>query len=78
MNLKVRLAIMNLPGICGLGSILDLYGPISWQSRNGNRNIMVLCHPGIVSIFMPTLMGIVADNTYSHKGCSDFVIWQQD
>lgn len=44
-----------------MGSLPDIYGNISGKIGNGFSDRMVYAVQGVVSIFMPALMGIVAD-----------------
>lgn len=61
MNLKVRLAIMNFLEFAVWGAYLTSMGNFLGKAGMGNEISWFYTIQGIVSIFMPTLMGIVAD-----------------
>ena len=61
MNLKVRLAIMNFMEFAVWGAYLTCMGNYLGVAGLGSQISWFYAIQGIVSIFMPTLMGIVAD-----------------
>lgn len=61
MNLKVRLAIMNFLEFAVWGAYLTSMGQYLGKAGMGTEISWFYAIQGIVSIFMPTLMGIVAD-----------------
>lgn len=61
MNLKVRLAIMNFLEFAVWGAYLTSMGQYLGRAGMGEEVSWFYAIQGIVSIFMPTLMGIVAD-----------------
>lgn len=61
MNLKVRLAVMNFLEFAVWGAYLTSMGNYLGKAGMGSEISWFYAIQGIVSIFMPTLMGIVAD-----------------
>ena len=61
MNLKVRLSIMNFLEFAVWGAYLTCMGNYLGVAGLGDKIAWFYAIQGIVSIFMPTLMGIVAD-----------------
>ena len=61
MNLKVRLSIMNFLEFAVWGAYLTCMGNYLGKAGLGEQIAWFYAIQGIVSIFMPTLMGIVAD-----------------
>ena len=61
MNLKVRLALMNFLEFAVWGAYLTCMGNYLGTAGLGAQISWFYAIQGIVSIFMPTLMGIVAD-----------------
>lgn len=61
MNIKVRLAIMNFLEFAVWGAYLTCMGNYLGIAGLGDKISWFYAIQGIVSIFMPTLMGIVAD-----------------
>lgn len=61
MNLKVRLSIMNFLEFAVWGAYLTSMGQYLGNAGMGQEISWFYAIQGIVSIFMPTLMGIVAD-----------------
>ena len=61
MNLKVRLAVMNFLEFAVWGAYLTSMGNYLGKAGMGAEIAWFYAIQGIVSIFMPTLMGIVAD-----------------
>ena len=61
MNLKVRLSIMNFLEFAVWGAYLTCMGNYLGPAGLGDKIAWFYAIQGIVSIFMPTLMGIVAD-----------------
>ena len=61
MNLKVRLAVMNFLEFAVWGAYLTCMGNYLGIAGLGDKISWFYAIQGIVSIFMPTLMGIVAD-----------------
>ena len=61
MNLKVRLSIMNFLEFAVWGAYLTSMGNYLGKAGMGSEISWFYAIQGIVSIFMPTLMGIVAD-----------------
>ena len=61
MNLKVRLALMNFLEFAVWGTYLTCMGNYLGVAGLGNEIPWFYAIQGFVSIFMPTLMGIVAD-----------------
>ena len=61
MNLKVRLAVMNFLEFAVWGAYLTCMGNYLGKAGLGAEIPWFFAIQGIVSIFMPTLMGIVAD-----------------
>lgn len=61
MNLKVRLAILNFLEFAVWGAYLTCMGNYLGAAGLGDKISWFYAIQGIVSIFMPTLMGIIAD-----------------
>ena len=61
MNIKVRLALMNFLEFAVWGAHLTCMGNYLGTAGLGSQISWFYAIQGIVSIFMPTLMGIVAD-----------------
>ena len=61
MNLKVRLSVMNFLEFAVWGAYLTSMGNYLGKAGMGTGIAWFYAIQGIVSIFMPTLMGIVAD-----------------
>ena len=61
MNLKIRLALMNFLEFAVWGAYLTSMGNYLGIAGLGSQISWFYAIQGIVSIFMPTLMGIVAD-----------------
>ncbi|MBQ9223461.1 MAG: MFS transporter [Prevotella sp.] len=61
MNLKIRLSIMNFLEFAVWGAYLTCMGNYLGIAGLGSQIAWFYAIQGIVSIFMPTLMGIVAD-----------------
>ncbi len=61
MNMKVRLAVMNFLEFAVWGAYLTCMGNYLGIAGLGDKISWFYAIQGIVSIFMPTLMGIVAD-----------------
>ena len=61
MNLKIRLALMNLLEFAAWGAYLTCMGVYLGNIGMGSHIGAFFAMQGIVSIFMPALMGIVAD-----------------
>ncbi len=61
MNLKVRLSVMNFLEFAVWGAYLTSMGNYLGKAGMGTEIAWFYAIQGIVSIFMPTLMGIVAD-----------------
>ena len=61
MNMKIRLAIMNFLEFAVWGAYLTCMGNYLGRAGLGESIAWFYAIQGIVSIFMPTLMGIVAD-----------------
>lgn len=61
MNIKVRLALMNFLEFAVWGAYLTCMGQYLGNAGMGAEISWFYAIQGIVSIFMPTLMGIVAD-----------------
>ena len=61
MNLKVRLAVMNFLEFAVWGAYLTSMGNYLGKAGMGAEIAWFYAIQGIVSIFMPTLIGIVAD-----------------
>ena len=61
MNLKVRLAILNFLEFAVWGAYLTCMGNYLGTAGLGDNISWFYAIQGIVSIFMPTLMGIIAD-----------------
>ena len=61
MNMKVRLAVMNFMEFAVWGAYLTCMGNYLGIAGLGDKISWFYAIQGIVSIFMPTLMGIVAD-----------------
>lgn len=61
MNMKVRLAVMNFLEFAVWGAYLTSMGNYLGKAGMGSEIPWFYAIQGIVSIFMPTLMGIVAD-----------------
>ena len=61
MNIKVRLAVMNFLEFAVWGAYLTCMGNYLGVAGLGDKISWFYAIQGIVSIFMPTLMGIVAD-----------------
>ena len=64
MNLKVRLIIMNFLEFAVWGAYLTCMGNYLGK-RHGLRVSWFYVIQGLVSIFMPTLMGIIADKLFN-------------
>ena len=65
MNLKIRLALMNFLEFAVWGAYLTCMGNYLGAAGLGDQIAWFYAIQGIVSLFMPTLMGIVADR-YIH------------
>ena len=61
MNLKARLAVMNFMEFAVWGAYLTCMGNYLGTAGLGSQIAWFYAIQGIVSIFMPTIMGIVAD-----------------
>ena len=61
MNLKTRLSVMNFLEFAVWGAYLTCMGNYHGAAGLGDKIAWFYAIQGIVSIFMPTLMGIVAD-----------------
>lgn len=61
MNLKVRLSVMNFLEFAVWGAYLTCMGNYLGVAGLGDKISWFYAIQGIVSIFMPTLMGVVAD-----------------
>ena len=61
MNMKLRLAVMNFLEFAVWGAYLTCMGNYLGKAGLGEQIAWFYAIQGIVSIFMPTLMGIVAD-----------------
>ena len=61
MNLKVRLALMNFLEFAVWGSYLTSMGQYLGRAGMGAETSWFYAIQGIVSIFMPTIMGVIAD-----------------
>ena len=61
MNMKFRLAVMNFLEFAAWGAYLTCMGNYLGVAGLGDKISWFYAIQGIVSIFMPTLMGIVAD-----------------
>ena len=61
MNLKIRLALMNFLEFAVWGAYLTSMGRYLGNVGIGENIGLFYSMQGIVSIFMPALMGIVAD-----------------
>ena len=61
MNMKVRLSVMNFLEFAAWGAYLTCMGNYLGTAGLGSEISWFYAIQGIVSIFMPTLMGIVAD-----------------
>ena len=61
MNLKVRLALMNFLEFAVWGSYLTSMGQYLGRAGMGAEISWFYAIQGIVSIFMPTIMGVIAD-----------------
>ena len=61
MNLKVRLSVMNFLEFAVWGAYLTCMGNYLGKAGMGEEISWFYAIQGIVSIFMPTIMGIVAD-----------------
>ena len=61
MNLKMRLAVMNFLEFAVWGAYLTCMGNYLGVAGLGGQISWFYAIQGIVSIFMPTIMGIVAD-----------------
>ncbi|MBR1484752.1 MAG: MFS transporter [Prevotella sp.] len=61
MNMKVRLAVMNFMEFAVWGAYLTCMGNYLGVAGLGSQISWFYAIQGIVSIFMPTIMGIVAD-----------------
>jgi len=61
MNLKIRLAVMNFLEFAVWGAYLTCMGNYLGVAGLGDQISWFYAIQGIVSIFMPTMMGIVAD-----------------
>ena len=61
MNIKVRLAVMNFLEFAVWGAYLTCMGNYLGKAGLGEQISWFYAIQGVVSIFMPTLMGIVAD-----------------
>ena len=63
MNLKVRLALMNFLEFAVWGSYLTSMGQYLGRAGMGAEISWFYAIQGIVSIFMPTIMGVIAADT---------------
>ena len=70
MNLKIRLALMNFLEFAVWGAYLTSMGRYLGNVGIGSEIGLFYSMQGVVSIFMPALMGIVADRLDS---CSAFI-----
>ena len=61
MNMKVRLAVMSFLEFAVWGAYLTCMGNYLGTAGLGSSIAWFYAIQGFVSIFMPTLMGIVAD-----------------
>jgi NHS family nucleoside permease-like MFS transporter len=61
MNMKIRLAVMNFLEFAVWGAYLTCMGNYLGSAGLGEQIAWFYAIQGIVSIFMPTIMGIVAD-----------------
>ena len=61
MNLKIRLALMNFLEFAVWGAYLTCMGNYLGVAGLGSQISWFYAIQGIVSIFMPTIMGIIAD-----------------
>ena len=61
MNLKIRLSLMNFLEFAVWGAYLTSMGNYLGRAGMGAEISWFYAIQGIVSIFMPTIMGIVAD-----------------
>ena len=61
MNLKLRLSVMNFMEFAVWGAYLTCMGNYLGSAGLGERIAWFYALQGIVSIFMPTIMGIIAD-----------------
>ena len=61
MNIKHRLALMNFMEFAVWGAYLTCMGNYLGVAGLGSQISWFYALQGIVSIFMPTIMGIVAD-----------------
>ena len=61
MNIKVRLALMNFIEFAVWGAYLTSMGNYLGKAGMGAEISWFYAIQGVVSIFMPTLIGIVAD-----------------
>ena len=85
MNLKVRLALMNFLEFAVWGAYLTCMGNYLGSAGLGSQISWFYAIQGIVSIFMPTIMGIVADKYIQPQrllglchlvaGCAMLCLW---
>ena len=85
MNLKVRLALMNFLEFAVWGAYLTCMGNYLGTAGLGSQISWFYAIQGIVSIFMPTIMGIVADKYIQPQrllglchlvaGCAMLCLW---
>lgn len=75
MNLKIRLVVMNFLEFAVWGAYLTCMGNYLGTAGLGSQISWFYAIQGIVSIFMPTLIGIVGDNISSLRNCWDIVIF---
>lgn len=78
MNIKVRLALMNFIEFAVWGAYLTSMGNYLGKAGMGAEISWFYAIQGVVSIFMPTLIGIVADNISSLNVCWVCVIFLQE
>ena len=70
MSLKVRLAILNFMQFAVWGAYLTCMGNYLGSAGLGDKISWFYAIQGIVSIFMPTLMGISRPKSFSRSVCS--------
>lgn len=83
MNIKVRLALMNFIEFAVWGAYLTSMGNYLGKAGMGAEISWFYAIQGVVSIFMPTLIGIVADKYIQpqrllglcHLSCRSFDVW---
>ena len=75
MNLKFRLSLMNFLEFAVWGAYLTCMGNYLGVAGLGDKISWFYAIQGIVSIFMPTLMGIVADNPPAWSGSKACRLW---